>query len=704
MRFIKKTASIVASLIIILAIGGFVFVRNFDLNRYKSYIEDIVKRETGRELKINGEAELGISLVPTLVVNDVEFANASWAKNPQMVKLQKLEVKVAILPLLKGRIVVDKLILDNPEIYLETSAEGDGNWMFVTSKTSANPKKETVSETANTEVKDATPLLAAGLVAKQVELKDGVVAYYDGKTDKTIQVDIKDINLEIPSQDEVLTLSIDAVVDGQEVFVNLQADNLASILNLGKASFDADIKAMGINAELRGAVEDALTSPRYALEGNIYNPAGNFNAPETTLEMQTDGTVDFADIVIKDLNVANNMVKGNVHVDWSQKIPFVHADLSTQVFDVNSLGNNSVVAFVMPSIIAEAQALEMVPNDKVPYEYLGFVNGEFNVQAGKIILADDFVLSDVAVDAKLQNKVLNIKKLNLVVGGGNITATGMVNANSQTMKIDLASNNLKLQDLHKSFATGQNGSVQIIAGGNLELAVNLTTKGATYRKLSENVEGQVIAIVDKSEIKTGKLDWLASNVFDQILQSLEIDTNKNTNMDVNCAVVRADIKAGQANFPNGIVFDGSKLKVMSSGNVNLINDKIDFTIEPSLNKLADGNIAQALASFVKVEGTIENPKIGIDQDAAITTIVGTVASGGAYLGSELLLTGDDSPCYTALQGTKYASKFPKPSGVMARTKDVYQETNEEAKEAVKDLNRMAKDLFGKLTDSFKNRD
>ena len=32
---VKKTASILSSIIIILAIGGFVFVSNFDLNRYK---------------------------------------------------------------------------------------------------------------------------------------------------------------------------------------------------------------------------------------------------------------------------------------------------------------------------------------------------------------------------------------------------------------------------------------------------------------------------------------------------------------------------------------------------------------------------------------------------------------------------------------------------------------------------------------------
>ena len=700
MRFIKKTASIVASLIIILAIGGYVFVRNFDLNRYKSYIEDIVRKETGRELKINGEASLGISFVPTLVVNDVEFANAPWASNEQMVKLQKLEITAAILPLLKGKIVVDKLILENPEIYLETNIDGEQNWVFMPVN-NANDNKEQKNE--QSKVKDATPVLAAGLIAKQVELTNGVVVYYDAKTNKTIQVDINNINLEIPSQDEILSLNVDAVFDGRNITLNLQADSLASILNQGKASFETAIKAMGINAEIRGAVEDILTSPRYAIEGNIYNPAGNFNIPETTLEMQADGTIDFADIIIKNLSIVNNKIEGKAYVDWSKNIPFVAVDLSTGLFDVNSIGNNSVLAFELPSIIKEANALEMVPNDKVPYEYLKMANGEAILSVGKLVLADDFVLNDIKAEAKLNDGNLNVKKLDMGVGGGKLDVVADINSNQQSIKLDLLSNNLKLQDLHKPFATGQNGSLQIMAGGNLELVANLTTKGATYRKLSENINGQVIAIVDKSEIKTGKLDWLASNIFTKIFQALKIDSNKNTTMDVNCAVLRSDIKSGKAEFPNGIVFNGSKLKIISSGNINLVNDKIDFTIAPTLNKLADGNIAQALASFVKIEGTIENPKIGIDQEAALTTIVGTVASGGAYLGSEVLLNGNDSPCYTALQGTKYAEKFPKPTGVKAATKNMYQDANQGAKDAVKELRNVANDFLGALKDNLQKR-
>ena len=700
MRLIKKTASIVSSIIIILAIGGYVFVRNFDLNRYKSYIEDIVNRETGRTLKMNGEAKLGISFIPTLVINDVELSNPEWAVNPQMVKLQKLEIKAAILPLLKGRIVIDKLILQQPEIYLETAADGQKSWEFT--QMQSNSKAAAAGVRKEQKVKSGgTMAAAAGLVAKQVELQNGIISYFDAKSGKTTQVLINDINLEIPEQDGPFNLNVDAELDGQKIVAEIEADNLASLLNEGRLNFVAEVKALQVSAALTGAVEDVLESPRYAVEGNIYNPAGNFGAPETSLEMRVDGDVYSADINIQNLSVATNVITGTASVDWSKSRPQVKADLNTPSFDVNSLKAKAVSSLVPFSLIKEAQALEMVPNDKIPYEYLNMVDAVLNVKAGKLMLADDVNLTDVVLAARLQDGVLDVSKLDFGLGSGEITATATVNAATQAVKLNLRSSGLKLQDLHAPLATGANGSMQILSGGSLDIMADLQSSGATYRRLSENLDGQVIAIVDKSEIKTGRLEWLASNIFTKVLQLLKVDTNKNTNMDVACAVVRADFGKGQATFPSGIVFNGSKLQVVGSGSINLVNDKIDFTIAPTLNKLADGNIAQALASFVKLGGTLEKPKVGIDTRSALTTIVGTVASGGAYLGSEILLNGSDSPCYTALAGTAYASRFPKPSGVKAATKDAYQDVNKTAKDAVKGLEDAAKDILGAFANGLK---
>lgn len=699
MGFIKKTASFVASFIIILALGGFVFVRNFDLNRYKGYIEETVMRETGRQLKLNGDAKLGISLIPTVVVNDVTFSNPEWANNPYMAKLEKLEVKFAVLPLLKKQIVVDKLILQKPEIYLETAANGAESWVFNTS--SAAGAVSAAARQDSMQVEDASAAAAVVLIAREVVLEDGIVSYYDAKANQTNQMVINSLELDVEGNDAPINLDIDAVYDGQKVTAQVTANTLNSILNDGKVDFDAQIRALKVSANLSGAAEDIMESPRYAVEGNIHNPAGNFGAPETSLELRADGGVSSADIVIKNLSIATNKITGKASVDWSKAKPDIKADLSTTVFDMNSLNQNSQVAFAIPSFIGEAQALAMVPNDKVPYEYLNTVNAGLNVTAGKIIVSDDLTLSNVAVSAKLQNGVLDIAKFNAGIGGGQIQVKGAVNAGRQSVTLNLNSQNLKLQDLHKSLSENKGGNMQILSGGNLDIAADLTSSGATYRKLSENLDGQFIAIMDKSEMRTGKLKWFTNNIFSQILAVLGIDTSKNADMSVACAVVRSDIKGGKATFPNGIVFDGSKLKVVSSGSINLTNDKIDFTIAPAMNKLADGNITQALASFIKLQGTLQNPKIGLDKASALTTVVGTMMTGGVYLGSEVLLDGSSSPCYTALAGTKYASRFPKPTGVKAATKGAYQDVGKQTKAVVKGFEGATKNLIGAFKDTLK---
>ena len=246
----------------------------------------------------------------------------------------------------------------------------------------------------------------------------------------------------------------------------------------------------------------------------------------------------------------------------------------------------------------------------------------------------------------------------------------------------------------------------------LNLAVNIATKNkggnASVAIFNLEMSGEQLAMrmlaadskIGLKQIQTGALKYLTGNFATQLLKALKIDKQKK-NLELSCAVVRADIGNGKATFPKGIVFNGSKLRLVGSGDINLVNDQMSFTIAPTLNKLADGNIAQALASFVKLEGTLEEPKIGLDTRAALTTVVGTMASGGAYLGSEVLLSGDDSPCYTALQGTSYAAKFPKPSGVKAATKDAYQDVNQTAKDTMKGLENAAKNLFGAFTDSLR---
>lgn len=693
MRFIKKTASIISSLIIILAIGGYFFVRNFDLNRYKSYIQDIVLRETGRTLALKGDAKLGISLVPTVEINDVTFSNPSWAQNKDMVRLQKLEVKFAILPLLNKKIEINKLILLNPEIYLEKSLDGVNSWDFA-SKSEQENKNIKSDETRK--IKSASSALAVGLIAEEVEIKNGVVNYYDAKTQDVKQFALKELLMDIPSDEKPIKLKIDAFLDGKEFDIKAEVSSLTSLLNNARADFKIKANITNVAFDLSGAIEDVIEYPRYAIVGNLYNPAGNLNVVEISADIMVDGDINSADVLLKNVDIADNEVKGAAKIDWSKQKPEINSTLSSQVFNVASLNSQSILSFKTPELINSAQALQIVPKDIVPYQYLKMFNGNFDINIAKLVFSKDMSVNDVVLSAKLKDGNLDISKLKVRIGDNNLNSNININANNENITLKAVGDNIKVQDLYTPLYDGKNGGLQVIDGGNVTLDVNLSMNGNTYQKLSETVNGQIVAIVDKSEIKTGKMKWFTEGVLSKIFSLLGINTAKSTNMDVACAVVRADIKNGVANFPSGVVFDASKLKLVSNGTINMVNDKIDFTIAPTLNKLADGNITQALASFVKIAGTLSNPELKLDKAATLTTVLGSIMSGGAYLGTEILFNDDETPCYVALMGTKYASRFPEPKGVKATTKNVYQDVNKQVKDAVKELGGVAKDLLGVL--------
>ena len=90
----KTFFKIIFSLFLIVIVGAIAgswyFLNNFDLNSYKQVIEQQAYKYTGRQLKINGNAHLGLSLIPTLIIDDITFSNASWAEHPDMAKIKNL--------------------------------------------------------------------------------------------------------------------------------------------------------------------------------------------------------------------------------------------------------------------------------------------------------------------------------------------------------------------------------------------------------------------------------------------------------------------------------------------------------------------------------------------------------------------------------------------------------------------------------------
>lgn len=686
-KIFKFLIWLVAVVLVIVLVGGFIFLKTFDLNQYKSYAQDIVYKETGRQLALNGDAGLKISLIPTVVLNDVSLSNADWAKPADMVKAKQIEVSVDVLPLLKKQVVINTVNLIDPEVNLAVNADGVPNWAF---ESKENKQEKAPAPKTEKAVEAAKTAAAIGIVAKHLKIENAHVNYHDMKSGSQTNVEIKSFNLASAGMNDNIHMDFEVLLNGEKISGTAETGSINSVLqNASDFPVSVDVKAFGATIQADAKLNDLMGNLSFSGMLNAVNPSGNFGAPSVKLNTQLSGSLEQITAQIKELNVAGNVITGKVVANLAQAKPFIDADLSSNVINLETLTTPTKTSAAF-ELISTAQAANFVPDTPLDLSALNAVNAKAKVHVKDLIVNPDLSLQNIQLTAALNNGVLNVSPLTLNAGGGVVSGSASVSA-TNNINVDLTGQNIVLQNLLKSLAITNGTSFGFGSGGQTDLKIKLSGQGSTVRKLVESLNGQVIAIIGQSKLQTGSLKYLSGNFITQILNSLNL--KRTTGMDLECAVVRADLGGGKVSMPKGIVFNAKQMVVVSDGSINLNNDKIDFTIHPFNSKITDNNIAQALSSLLKVSGTVENPRLTLDNTSVIKNVVGVAAAGPAYLGSQLVLDGDPAPCYTALKGTSYQNMFPAATGVKAAGQGIYQGTNDLVNDSVNAITDTAKDVL-----------
>jgi uncharacterized protein involved in outer membrane biogenesis len=183
MRFqsLLKIGAVLVALVVVLVVGLVVALRSVPLERIKEALTSEVKNATGRTLTIAGPLKLHLGLTPSVVAEGITLTNPPGSTRPEMVKLERFAMEVALQPLLNKEIVINRVLLDAPDILIETEAKGPGNLDFSRPKDQSQPQPP--AATAG-EQGAATPF---SLTLNEVKLQQGKITWYD-RTAKTTEV------------------------------------------------------------------------------------------------------------------------------------------------------------------------------------------------------------------------------------------------------------------------------------------------------------------------------------------------------------------------------------------------------------------------------------------------------------------------------------------------------------------------------------
>lgn len=101
-----------------------------DVENYRGDIITAVEEASGREFELNGPISLSLLPSPKVAVEKVVLKSPAGFRSDDFITAERIDVAVALFPLLSKNIEVRYLNLIEPRIALEKNAQGVGNWAF----------------------------------------------------------------------------------------------------------------------------------------------------------------------------------------------------------------------------------------------------------------------------------------------------------------------------------------------------------------------------------------------------------------------------------------------------------------------------------------------------------------------------------------------------------------------------------------------
>ncbi len=697
---LKKVLIGLAGVLTLAVVAIVVVLATLDFNQYKGVIAEQAKAATGRDLRIDGDIEVGISFVPSLMVDGVSLSNADWGSRPQMLTLERVEAKVGLIPLLFGTVDVRRFILEGVDLLLETDADGRANWTMAPSGTAAEAAPAPA---------DGEGGMGALPVIREVVLKDVKLTYVDGVAGETQTIAIERLMAGADSADSPLSFELAVAYNGAPIEVGGTVGALAAAMagdvpfpvEIEASAFDATAtvngsiarlhEAKGIDLTLGARVAD-LAETFAAAQAALPQLKGAAPPPSTSIDLSarvrdTAGGYAVEDLMFK---AGSSDLAGSISAALDGPRPAVVARLASTLIDTNDfVGAGGGGDAATPSDDgAEGKKTKLFSSDPLPLDGLRAVDADLTYQGRKVV-AGNLVVENVDLAVLLRNGRLSVTPKNADLAQGKVSGAVILDASAgDAVALDV---DLKVAKLLAGTLAEDLTGKPVLEGGMTDVDVTLKGRGGSVAALMGGLNGNLLVNVGKGTIDNAYVDLAGGNLLSNLVPTL---TGEKKTSELSCAVLNVNITDGLARIDKGLAVETSEQLAQGDGEINLKTEDLTLRVHPRMTDSV-GASAGGIAKLVKVSGTLAEPSIGLDELGIAKTAlsaVGAVATGGLSLVAESALDSaldDDYPCLTAL-----GKEPPADAASGASSGSDSTDGGSSASGAAKDLGGKIKGLFG----------
>ena len=691
-----KLGKIVGIIVVVLvvALGGTAaYLSTLDVDEYRPEIAQAAKDATGRDLTLEGPLSLSISLTPTISGEGISFANAPWGTRPQMLTLRRFEMQLRLVPLLFGNIQIRRLVLVEPDIFLETNAKGLGNWQFGPG-TAAPAKGTGVSGNGGNAGNDVVPHVG------RLSIEKGQMTYLNGATGTVIKVDLKSVEADAASADDPLNLKIQAAFNGMAVTLDGSVGPLKNILSpVNPTQADLTAKGLGLTIKIKGTGKatagtlDARIDVAAKTLSGLRAFAGDALPANVPLKLSVHATAEAGKINLSELRLSlgKSDLAGNIAIDTTAMAPKISADLTGKRLDLNELqaaknsGEKSSAAKSSSAKKASARAGKVLPADPLPLDGLKLAEADVRMAIGEVV-TPYVTLKDVGAVVQLTKSHLALKPLEFTLAGSPVSITASVNG---AAKVPTVSLNLAAPTLDIGRLLTEAKATDLLQGSG-DLNIKLAGQGRSIAAIAGSLNGGTNLLMTEGKVKTDALD-MAVGGLSALVGMMTSDKSEWTVL--NCVASRFDIKKGVATSLV-LLADTEYSTVVGEGSLDLGAETLAMKVSPQ-SKSATLNLAVP----IKIGGTFADPTFRPDELATARRLGGllgaTLFPPAALLALGDMGSSDDHPCLKiAAGGTKKSAAQTKQPAEKSATEPAAETAAEAVKAPLESLTKSLGSLFG----------
>ena len=659
---------------VLLVSSLYLFLLIVDVNYFKEPIEKELSTLLHREVKVE-RINLKMSLTPTLSVRGVDIKNSKeFDDKTSFAKVKEMELSFSLVPLFKGKIQLDDIILKGGKVVL-IEKDGLNNWSFSAAEKNVPSK--------NNEMKDDLASDFSRYYFHYVGLKDIAVLYNHGELEESFYIQnvtftqmknafihfkYNDIPMQLMIASENLVPSLLSGFLSDFVFnVKLKDADLKVMGNIGNLELlkDIDLSFEGSISNLDMLLKSIFPTKifpslsqqegtfSFYLEGDM----NNLKVKELKSEFKDFGSLKLNMDAKNILSAPKFAVQGEAEIKnnhFAKKYGLQSAGINFDTsYENKTLLLNKIATFVNKTDIQLSGKVDFQGNvpvitGNVYSEYFNtediFVQDELETSSSKKtqegkeepekIDVSFLNLFDANVKFKFENLklfdnayhkanihlivkegVLDVNPVSLDLLSGNVNGVFQINSRVQPMDLSLSLKGvgLMISDLPEV--------KPYLKDSPANMHVELKTKGDTSAAFVDNLNGVIQLQIPRGVIVNKWFNSLPSAIGAVSKNSAFSYSGAEYYSKLSCAAMKLDVKDGVIKSDKNIALETSLINLAISGDIDLKKKYLTLSLIPSINQLSSKlNKKLSFAQYVKLEGPFSKIQMKEDVSGALQSV------------------------------------------------------------------------------------